>query len=692
MMKKHRSQFLLVCALAVLLGAAKATSGVGIRPTVLGPANDGCSNAQAIGDVANLSFDTTGARFDGRAYCMVSPNIWYCYTAPCTGDVTVGLSGSNYDTMLAVYNGCECFPEDLVECNDDSGAGHESQITFAAIGGNKYMIEVGGYGLETGQGLLSVSCGGQPPPPPPSKDNCAGAQSVGEVTNLAFDTSGATFDGPGHCMSGPNIWYCYTASCTSNVTVSLLGSSYDTMLAVYKGCDCYPTSGDLIGCNDDFGSGEQSQITFAATAGNQYLIEIGGYGSETGQGLLSVSCGGQPPPPPPSKDNCAGAQSVGEVTNLAFDTSGATFDGPGHCMSGPNIWYCYTASCTSNVTVSLLGSSYDTMLAVYKGCDCYPTSGDLIGCNDDFGSGQQSQITFAATAGNQYLIEVGGYGSEKGQGLLSISCEPEAVTPNKPDLGDAPDSTNSSGSVMTAYPVGGPLGVKANYATVFAGSGTGPYGPAHANAQLVAYLGKKITGESKADTGPDEDGTNNIRPSTDSPNHDLGDDGVVVPLNMPHCRWTTFDYIVTVVDPSVDLWANVWCDWNRDGDWDDTLECTAGPSPEWAVRNQLLFNLPAGLNTITTPAILAWHPESGPEEIWMRITLSEKPWIGGSAPDKKGNAGSGPLAKYQFGETEDYYFVPDVSYTVCEDYNGDGVINTQDLVDFTAAWLENCPQ
>jgi hypothetical protein len=76
----------------------------------------------------------------------------------------------------------------------------------------------------------------------------------------------------------------------------------------------------------------------------------------------------------------------------------------------------------------------------------------------------------------------------------------------------------------------------------------------------------------------------------------------------------------------------------------------------------------------------------------MRITLSEQPWKGGSAPGRRGNGGSGPRAQYDIGETEDYYFVPDVSEAVCEDFNGDGVINTQDLVDFTAAWLESCPE
>jgi hypothetical protein len=330
------------------------------------------------------------------------------------------------------------------------------------------------------------------------------------------------------------------------------------------------------------------------------------------------------------------------------------------------------------------------MLAVYNGCACFPD--DLIECNDDFGAGYASQVTFAAVSGHRYLIEVGGYGLEDGHGLLTVTCDGAVVIPDKPDLGDAPDSTNHASKNMTAYPAGGPLGVKANYPTVHGGSGTGPYGPAHINAEVVAHLGKKITRETEADTGADEDTVNNINPTADKSNQDLGDDGVVFPVSMPHCRWTTFNYVVNVVDPNVDMWVNVWCDWNRDGDWDDTVECTAGPAPEWAVQNRLLFGLPVGLNTLTTPAFLSWHPETGPEEIWMRITLSEQPWKGGSNPTVKGNGGSGLQTKYEFGETEDYYFTPNLSVNVCEDYNGDGVINTQDLVAFTAAWLENCPE
>ncbi|MHC4497795.1 MAG: DUF7901 domain-containing protein, partial [Planctomycetota bacterium] len=272
---------------------------------------------------------------------------------------------------------------------------------------------------------LTIDDGG----PSPANDDCNNAELVGDVVDLPFDTTCASFDGNGICMYSPNIWYCYTATCTGLVTVSLCGSSYDTMLAVYNGCDCYPASSDLIECNDDHDCNGafswQSQITFHAAAGSDYLIEVGGYGTNTGQGLLSISCC-----PAPANDDCNDAEPVSDVADLPFDTTCATTDGSSPCVLGANIWYCYTATCTGDVTVSLCGSSFDTMLAVYDDCNCYPGAGDMIACNDDFpcpdGNLYRSEANFPAIAGNDYLIEVGGFGSSTGPGLLSIWCEESA--------------------------------------------------------------------------------------------------------------------------------------------------------------------------------------------------------------------------------------------------------------------------
>jgi hypothetical protein len=526
----------------------------------------------------------------------------------------------------------------------------------------------------------------------PPNDLCTEATEIGDVAELPFTTIGARFGGRGLCMVSPNIWYAYTATCTGDVTVSLLGSSYDTMLAVYNGWECFPTQTSLIECNDDFGGTYQSQITFAATAGEQYLIEVGGYGGASGTGLITISCEGEGGGEPPiSKDTCMNAQEIGDVTDMPFDTTNASFDGFGACMTSPNIWFLYTASCSGDVTVSLAGSAYDTKLAVYNGSECYPTESDLIECNDDTTSSYQSEITFAATAGNQYLIEIGGYASYTGQGILNIKCEGMFVQ-EKPDLGDAPDRTNNIGTGMRAY---AQPWVGARYPTVFDdGSGTGPFGPIHLNNPLMAYLGEDITAETEADIGPDEDGVNNINPEGNSPDHDQADDGVAMPLTLPHCGWATFDYVVTVVEPGTDLWINVWLDFNRDGDWDDTVDCSAGPASEWAVQNQFLFNLPEGQSTVTTPAFLSAHPEGTHEQIWMRITLSEQPWRGGSNPGARGNGGSGPQTMYMIGETEDYFFIPETKIddecSLCRDANDDGIVDLQDLIVHITEWLATC--
>ena len=521
-------------------------------------------------------------------------------------------------------------------------------------------------------------------------DWCTNATELGDVTNLPFNTIEATFDGRGLCMISPNIWYLYTAPCTGEVIVSLAGSSYDTMLAVYRGSECFPTQDDLIACNDDFGGTCQSQVTFDSTANEKYLIEVGGYGICVGSGFITISCEGESSPPA-SGDSCWNAQPVGDVIDLPFDTTNAAFDGTGVCMVSPNIWYRYNATCTGDVTVSLLGSDYDTMLAIYEEWECYPTVSNLIECNDDYGDWLQSLVKFAATAGHQYLIEIGGYASQTGKGFLSISCEGVSVQ-EKTDLGDAPDKTNNSGSKMHAYT--SPW-IVAHYPTVFDdGSSVGPFGPVHLNNPLVAHLGMGITAETEADIDSDEDGVNNINPEANSSNHDEGDDGVAMPLALPDGDWATIDYEVTVIDPNAILWTNIWLDFNRDGDWDDTLDTPAGLVKEWAVQNQFLFDLPEGQTTVTTPAFLSAHPEDTHEEIWMRITLSEQPWMGGSNPGERGNAGSGPQDMYAFGETEDYFFIPEITTeeecTLCKDIDENGVINFQDLIILINEWLATC--
>ncbi|MBN1766621.1 MAG: hypothetical protein JW860_15305 [Sedimentisphaerales bacterium] len=255
---------------------------------------------------------------------------------------------------------------------------------------------------------------------------------------------------------------------------------------------------------------------------------------------------------------------------------------------------------------------------------------------------------------------------------------------------------------MTAYTSMGPLPVivPGHYPTVYK-TGSPPYGPIHWHSAGVAHLGGRVSKETEADYGYDQDPTNNIIPPQDLADMDGADDGVEVPLNLPHCRRTRFDYLVSVQRPLKNLYVNVWLDWNRDGDWDDISEChwprELSHKPrwvrEWAVRNQVLTELEPGIHQMTTPPFLCRHPWISDDSeyvppIWMRITLSEKPW---SPPklssDCPGYGGSGPKDGYWIGETEDYFFTPTTDCIDYADLNCSNEVNLDDINILASQWL-----
>jgi len=211
----------------------------------------------------------------------------------------------------------------------------------------------------------------------------------------------------------------------------------------------------------------------------------------------------------------------------------------------------------------------------------------------------------------------------------------------KSDLGDAPDSTNSFGLQMHAYPR-----VRAEFPSEF-GPGSPPNGPLHKNDTLQYYLGQKITGESEADSGPDEDALNNIMPDKDGPNFDGGDDGVdMKDVSLGHCKLISLTFYVTSLSAApVQAHFNAWADWDRNGKWGDQPACTGALAAEWAVQNMAVSLPGPGYFTFQTPAFLAYDPDPS-QDLWLRATLSEQ-----KAVERDG---SGPAGGYAAGETEDY--------------------------------------
>jgi hypothetical protein len=225
------------------------------------------------------------------------------------------------------------------------------------------------------------------------------------------------------------------------------------------------------------------------------------------------------------------------------------------------------------------------------------------------------------------------------------------------DLGDAPDSSNNvAGGTMQAYP-----GVTAYFPTVYQG-GSPPYGPMHRQPRDMFYLGTSVSLEAEADVGSDEDTVNNLDPRNDAANRDGADDGLQLPVDLPACQTTTVDYVVTSTSPQpTRAYVNLWCDWNRDGDWDDALVCPDGSRViEWAVQNHAISLPGPGTYTFTSPTFVCWHPAGGDlDPLWVRLMITEQSVPAGILiAGVRGIGGEGLAAGFRYGETEDYLIRP----------------------------------
>jgi hypothetical protein len=146
------------------------------------PENDDCDDAMLITD--NLTaFDTLDATTDGVAHpgsgCesggdggQLDGDIWYLYTASCTGTLRVEIcddagatpGNADFDTRIAVYDTCDCLLADdltLLGCNDNGGtcAGGTSDLDGVPVQQDQcYLIRIGGAGGLTGTGTISITC------------------------------------------------------------------------------------------------------------------------------------------------------------------------------------------------------------------------------------------------------------------------------------------------------------------------------------------------------------------------------------------------------------------------------------------------------------------------------------------------------------------------------------------------------
>ena len=141
---------------------------------------DECSNPIPITGALTFQYDpaafTTSAEpFNNALGCFPigAPttfvrDAWFCWTADCTGTVTISSCvPAAGGTRIAMWVGCQCPGDVPPHCCSDDGCGPNALLTCDVVCGQEYLIRVGSDpGTQPVVHTIGVDCAGQPCPPP----------------------------------------------------------------------------------------------------------------------------------------------------------------------------------------------------------------------------------------------------------------------------------------------------------------------------------------------------------------------------------------------------------------------------------------------------------------------------------------------------------------------------------------------
>lgn len=352
--------------------------------------------------------------------------LWYEWTAPSSGGVTIDTAGSGIDTVVGVYTGDDVAGLIMVAANDNATASvRTSQATFSAVAGTTYRIQVDGVGPED-LGDVQVALSLRPPPvndmfalaiPLPS---APAAVAVGNNEGATVEPGEPDHAFLGYSTGQRSVWYAWTAPETGSLTVKAT-ASFQTVLAVYTG-DSVAQLTRVANQPQDW-NGKSEQIRVRVEAGVTYRIVVDSYAAyrtnvPTGDFSLSLTLIESPP-----NDDFANAEAiVGLDADLEGTNVGATQEPcePRHDenRSDPSVWYEWTAPASGGVTLDTGGSDFTTVVGVYTGdslCELARVPTTRTSATD-----QPARLRFRAAAGVTYRIAIDGAYARWGRFKLSL--------------------------------------------------------------------------------------------------------------------------------------------------------------------------------------------------------------------------------------------------------------------------------
>jgi hypothetical protein len=217
--------------------------------------------------------------------------------------------------------------------------------------------------------------------------NVGATKEVGETNHVGL-------------AGGASVWWKWTAPCSTNVTLSTAGSSFDTLLAVYTGPAIVALTPVASNNDDPSATDHTSTVIFKAISNQTYQIAVDGMGGATGwvQLLLTAQA---------LNDRFANRLRLTGSNVVAIGSNaGATREvgEPDHAGIGSraSLWWEWTAPFSECFTISIAVSNSDTLLGVYTGSSVSALT--EVARNDYYGGA--TNVTFSAISNQTYQIAV----------------------------------------------------------------------------------------------------------------------------------------------------------------------------------------------------------------------------------------------------------------------------------------------
>lgn len=431
-------------------------AGFGIPITT----NNNFASRYTLGSLTNgaavfgINSDLSAPPADGPATIAGKPAsgfLWYSWTAPFTGVISLTTRGSSFDTLLGVYTGNSLATLTPVAADDDSGGFFTSLVSFNCLQGSNYDIVVAGYQGATGNVVLALSPGPPLLPGPLNGFSVGGSEPVitQEPVNQIVEAGVTVTLGVAATDATGYQWYFADAPVAGGTFSNLVISNFPPSAV----------GNYFVQVSNSVGTVQSAIAAVQIATENQngtpttLLVDKFGDAVDLTEGTTTTRY----------RPADGGGDTGGFTLSQAFSTVGATKEEgePNHAgqPGGASYWYSYTATNGGTIQFNSAGSTFDTILAVYTGSGASFSSLTSVGSGyttNYMEQGQPVVVLSNVNAGTKFFIAIDGYQGASGSAVLNIVRNPGPIVVNTNTI------TNNTPTVAISSPANDSLSTSSN--------------------------------------------------------------------------------------------------------------------------------------------------------------------------------------------------------------------------------------